>query len=143
MSNGKTQKSLIGKRYGSWVIAGHAQRVGRDLRYPCQCECGTVRMVSAITLRIGNSTHCGCKPSEKSPRLVNVETQPTPSDVQEIFNLISQGCLPPADQVSLRDGSPSWTLPTIAKILGVASPELVRHLKNAGHRFSAFGSEAA
>ena len=72
---------------------------------------------------------------EKAPRISDFELQPTPPDIQEVFNLISQGCLPPADQFSISDGAPSWTLPAIAKILGIGKGELIGHLEKAGPRF--------
>lgn len=137
MNKRSTNKIQTGHRYGNWVITGEAQRLGGDTRYPCQCTCGTERLVSAITLRNGSSTSCGCMRKEKPPRVSDFELQPTSPEVQEIFNLISQGCLPPADQFSVTDGAPSWTLPAIAKILGINKTELIEHIESAGPRFSA------
>lgn len=135
MEKKTNHKIQIGHRYGNWVITGEAQRIGGDMRYLCQCGCGTEKLVSAITLRNGSSTSCGCMRKEKAPRISDFELQPTPPDIQEVFNLISQGCLPPADQFSISDGAPSWTLPAIAKILGIQRSELIRHLEKAGPRF--------
>lgn len=129
-------KIQIGHCYGHWVIVGEAQKMGSDMRYLCQCRCGTEKLVSAITLRNGSSTSCGCMRKEKPPKISDFELQPTPPDIQEIFNLISQGCLPPADQFSIVDGAPSWTLPAIAKILGIGRSELIQHIEKAGSRFS-------
>ena len=137
MERKSAHKIQVGHRYGHWVIIGEAQRTGGDMRYLCQCGCGTEKLVSAITLRNGSSTSCGCMRKEKPPRISDFELQPTPPDIQEIFNLISQGCLPPADQFSIVDGAPSWTLPAIAKILGIGRSELIRHIEKAGPRFSA------
>jgi hypothetical protein len=61
--------------------------------------------------------------------------------VQEILKLISKGILPPADQFSIKDGAPSWTLPSIARILGIRESELIDHLVKAGSRFAAFDTE--
>ena len=135
MDKKAAHKIQVGHRYGHWVIAGEAQRIGGDMRYLCQCTCGTEKLVSAITLRNGSSTSCGCMRKEKAPRISDFELQPTPPDIQEVFNLISQGCLPPADQFSIADGAPSWTLPAIAKILGIGRGELIGHLEKAGPRF--------
>lgn len=136
MERKSAHKIQPGHRYGHWVIVGEAQRIGGDTRYQCQCTCGTERMVSAITLRNGSSTSCGCMRKEKPPRISDFELRPTPPDIQEVFNLISQGCLPPADQFSIVDGSPSWTIGAIAKILGIGKSELIRHIENAGPRFA-------
>lgn len=135
MEKKTNHKIQVGHRYGHWVIVGEAQRIGGDMRYLCQCGCGAEKLVSAITLRNGSSTSCGCMRKEKVPRISDFELQPTPPDIQEVFNLISQGCLPPADQFSISDGAPSWTLPAIAKILGINRSELIGHLEKAGPRF--------
>lgn len=137
MEKRNPQKISSGHRYGHWLIMGESQRIGGDTRYPCQCVCGKEKLVSAITLRNGSSTSCGCQRKERIPRISDFELQPTPPDIQEIFKLISEGCLPPADQFSMSDGAPAWTLPGIAKILGIAKPELLQLLRDGGSRFSA------
>lgn len=137
MEKQTTQKVSAGHRYGHWLITGAPQRIGGDTRYPCQCVCGKEKLVSAITLRNGSSTSCGCQRKDRIPKMTDFELRPTPPDIQEIFQLISEGCLPPADQFSMSDGAPAWTLPGIAKILGVAKPELLALLREGGPRFSA------
>lgn len=136
MEKKSTTKIQAGHRYGNWTIVGDAERIGGDLRYPCECSCGTRRLVSAITLRNGSSASCGCLRRERLQRVSDSESLPIPPEVQEVFHLISQGCLPPADQFSIGDGSPSWTLPAIAKILGIGRKELIEHLQSAGPRFA-------
>lgn len=128
--------SKIGHRYGHWTIIGEAERISGDLRYPCECRCGTQRLVSAITLRNGSSTSCGCLRKSRQPSGSDAESRPVSREVQEVFDLISQGCLPPADQFSIGDGAPAWTLPAIARMLGISVAELKEHLKAAGARFS-------
>ena len=135
MKTKSAQKIQIGHRYGHWVIISEAKRVGGDTRYLCQCGCGAEKLVSAITLRNGSSTSCGCQRKERPPRISDYELQPTPPEIQEIYYLISQGILPPADQFSMTDGAPSWTLPALAKILNISRHELIDHLQKAGQRF--------
>lgn len=135
MEKKSAHKIQIGHRYGNWVIVSEAQRLGGDTRYLCQCSCGAEKLVSAITLRNGSSTSCGCQRRERPPRISDFELQPTPAEIQEIFNLISAGYLPPADQFSITDGAPAWTLPTLAKIIGISRDELIGHLQRAGARF--------
>jgi hypothetical protein len=130
-------KIQAGHRYGAWVILSEAKRLGGDTRYLCRCDCGTEKLVSAITLRNGSSTSCGCQKKERAPRISDFELKPTPPEIQEIFQLINQGFLPPADQFSMMDGAPAWTLQSIACILGVGREELLRHLGGAGQRFVA------
>lgn len=143
MDKKAVSKVQIGHRYGNWTIVGDPERVAGDLRYPCECSCGTRRLVSAITLRNGSSASCGCLRRERTQKAGDAESMPIPKDVQEIFQLISQGCLPPADQFSISDGAPAWTLPAIAKVLGISRKELIDHLKSAGPRFSHGGGESA
>jgi hypothetical protein len=88
MERKSAHKIQVGHRYGHWVIIGEVQRIGGDMRYLCQCGCGTEKLVSAITLRNGSSTSCGCMRKEKPPRISDFELQPTPADIQEIFNLM-------------------------------------------------------
>ncbi len=143
MEKKASSKVQIGHRYGNWTIVGDPERIAGDLRYPCECSCGTRRLVSAITLRNGSSASCGCLRRERIQKAGDVESRPISPEVQEIFHLISQGCLPPADQFSITDGAPSWTLPAIAKLLGIGKKELVDHLKSAGPRFAHAGGEGA
>jgi hypothetical protein len=62
------------------------------------------------------------------------EGEPLDQGVQEIFNLISSGFLPPADTV-LKDGQPAWGFNTLAKIIGCEVAELSLLLKRQGARF--------
>ena len=50
-----------------------------------------------------------------------------------IFRLISAGYLPPADQMSPQDGSPAWTLESIALMVGLEIETLVGLLSQKGH----------
>lgn len=136
MESKSTPKILIGHRYGHWVITSLPQRIGGDTRYMCQCVCGTEKLVSAITLRNGSSTSCGCMRHERTTKVSHFELRPTPPEIQAVFQLISDGYLPPADQFSMIDGSPSWTLSTLAKILGIGDTELIDHLKQGRARFA-------
>lgn len=56
-----TSFSVKEERYGSWTITGPSQKVGGVYKAPCQCECGTKRLVVADNLVRGRSTNCGCK----------------------------------------------------------------------------------
>jgi hypothetical protein len=131
------QKVKIGHRYGNWRITSEAERVGGDIRYLCQCDCGTVKQISAISLRNGSSTNCGCIPKQRSRNTINFELQPTQPHIRLVLDLISQGYLPPADQFNINDGAPAWTLASLAKILGIGYQELINHLIEAGSRFNA------
>jgi hypothetical protein len=45
------------------------------------------------------------------------------------LTLISQGLLPPANSLMSEDGSPSWTLTSIALILGVNEDALIESIE--------------
>lgn len=133
------QKMEVGQQIGHWLITGNLERVGADYRYPCRCSCGSERMVSAITLRNGTSTSCGCR--KRNPeRKKEAELLPISPAAQKALNLINRGVLPPADQFSVRNGAPAWTLESIAVILGINEKELLLHLEQAGQRFFDSGS---
>ena len=52
---------LVGQRFGFWVVVKRAptNKSGKT-QWLCQCECGTLREITANSLRTGNSTSCGC-----------------------------------------------------------------------------------
>jgi hypothetical protein len=51
---------LTGQRFGRWSVLGlHSGRDG-NVRWTCECSCGTVRPVLGGSLRAGRSTSCGC-----------------------------------------------------------------------------------
>lgn len=91
------------------------------------------------SLRKGTSSSCGCQ-AKKAVRPHTWDAKSMQSETQEIFNLIAQGYLPPADQFSAIDGSPCWSLRSIAVLLGLKLDELEQQLLIAGRRFNANGS---
>lgn len=59
-------------KFGFWTVIDTApNQVSPDgtsrKRFLCQCDCGTVRPVTATQLRTGKSTSCGCKGSYLQP----------------------------------------------------------------------------
>ena len=140
MSKENTVSLDVGVKVGLWTIQGKPVKLGRDYKVPCLCECGNLREISAISLRAGHSKHCGCmqRPAKrKSESPVLTDSSRLTSQVQEELSLISQGCLPLADQFCVADGAPAWTLSSIAMILGISRSELLNHLARNGQRFSA------
>ena len=54
-------KQMENKQFGRWkVIKHHANIKRKDHHYLCICECGTQRVVSGYSLRIGDTKSCGC-----------------------------------------------------------------------------------
>jgi hypothetical protein len=135
MKSKESSQPWVGQRYGHWLITAEATRVKGDLRYPCRCDCGEERLVSAMTLRNGSSTSCGCMRSDRRSKHQDLDLLPTPPEIQRIFDLISQGLLPPADQFTSREGEPTWSFSAIAKIIGVSQDEFRELLQGVGPRF--------
>lgn len=65
-------RDLTGQQFGCWLVLRHEGRgKGKDQRWLCRCDCGTERVVSGRSLKIGSSTNCGCqrrKPLEPGMR---------------------------------------------------------------------------
>lgn len=62
----------INDKFGFWTVIDTApNQVSPDgtsrKRFLCQCDCGTLRPVTATQLRTGKSTSCGCKGSYLKP----------------------------------------------------------------------------
>lgn len=57
--------NLLGKVFGFWTVTGASTKRTRDgsLRWICTCSCGTIKDVSSILLKNGQSTSCGCSRS--------------------------------------------------------------------------------
>lgn len=126
----------VGNKVGHWLIKSGPFRVGRDLRYFCECTCGTEQKVSAISLRAGHSTSCGCQ--ERRNGQANVmpkSSEKITPEIQRELSLISAGYLPPADQFCMVDGAPTWKLTTLARLLGISKEELVTLLSKRGSQF--------
>lgn len=52
---------LTGKQFGRWkVIKFIERRKDKHLIWECHCTCGTIRAVTANSLKFGSSKSCGC-----------------------------------------------------------------------------------
>lgn len=55
----------IGERFGHWIVIDNApshRSPGGTVRkrYLCKCDCGTIKEISATSLRTGKTKSCGC-----------------------------------------------------------------------------------
>ncbi len=50
--------SLIGKRFGKWVVFAESEKRSRRRCWLCRCECGTVREIPGDALRGGRTRGC-------------------------------------------------------------------------------------
>lgn len=95
-------KINIGDKFGHWTVLKEAlNQVSPDgtsrKMYKCQCECGTIKDVSATLLRSGRSTSCGCrgsylKPNEKYQEWTVVEKAKETNSHNSQFYLCRCSC---------------------------------------------------
>lgn len=57
---------MIGRRFGRLVVLDLHDKVGREYRYVCRCDCGVEKPVSGHNLRSGNTVSCGCQAREQT-----------------------------------------------------------------------------
>ena len=136
-----TSRLKPGQVFGHWQVIRRAETDKPSDYYLCRCVCGKEKTVEGGSLRKGNSSSCGCQ-AKKAVRPPGSESKSTQPEAQHIFNLIAQGYLPPADQFSAMDGSPCWSLRSVAIMLGVKADELEQHVLAAGRRFKPDANEA-
>lgn len=63
-----TIKDLVGQKFGKLTVIGRKE----DLKYVCQCECGSVVEVRGCSLVTGHTTSCGCTTSKYGEILQDV-----------------------------------------------------------------------
>lgn len=52
---------MTGQKIGRWTILGLADRASnRSLKWHCQCDCGSIKVVIGYELRSNRSQSCGC-----------------------------------------------------------------------------------
>lgn len=127
-------KLSVGDTVGIWTVVGEMGKEGKVNVFPCRCACGTERAVAAISLWNGNSQSCGCDKQ-------NADLRPTKdpkisAHLQPIFDLISEGRLPPADGLAVQGDGPTWTLKSMAKVIGITENQLIQHLNRSPPRFA-------
>jgi hypothetical protein len=131
----ETKKKLgVGDQAGHWTIAGEKKRQGSGYVFPCRCVCGKEETIAAILLWNGQSTSCGCQSFRLAPS-TRPENSISPA-TQAVLQFISEGRLPPADGWAMQGHEPTWTLRSIAKILGLSQTELMDLLMQGDPRFA-------
>ena len=56
---------LTGMRFGRWTVLGRAPS-DKEVKWLCQCDCGTERAVLERNLKAGKSSSCGCLTRERA-----------------------------------------------------------------------------
>lgn len=52
--------NIKGQRFDRWLVLEKVKQECGESRWICQCDCGTIREVTQISLRRGTSKSCGC-----------------------------------------------------------------------------------
>jgi hypothetical protein len=82
---------LTGKKFNRWTVFNRVDNRNRDACYLCHCECGTVRIVFATSLKSGKSRSCGCY--KRDQKIKNNSGKGT--RLYNIWSYIKQRCLNP------------------------------------------------
>ena len=61
-----TRKSIIGRRFGRYVVIDRLELIGTNRMLFCRCDCGAEKSASYSSLVSGRTKSCGCLRSEKS-----------------------------------------------------------------------------
>ena len=53
-------QDLSGQRFGRLVVIERAENVGKRTMWKCKCDCGSICIKEAHSLKIGETQSCGC-----------------------------------------------------------------------------------
>jgi len=104
----------IGKRYGRLVVIGQTEKdkYGHKV-FCCTCECGSTHFATAVNIKSGRTSSCGCLKSELRIRL-NTTHGDTIGGKQtseyQIYTKILQRCMNPNDRGYHRYGARGITV---------------------------------
>lgn len=124
----------VGDTVGLWTVIGEMTKKQKKNFYPCRCACGTEMSVPATALTNETALSCGCE--KAGVGAIQAEQLKVRPHLQSLFDLISQGRLPPADGMSVQGQEPNWNLESIAKLIGISEEQLIEHLKDTPARFT-------
>ncbi len=57
-NNMRVKKEIEGQRFGMWYVIAYTDKKKPGRHYICRCDCGTVKIIVAISLRAGRTTKC-------------------------------------------------------------------------------------
>lgn len=53
---------MVGQIFNQWTIVGESQHNNGKIYFPCECSCGTKKLVYGYSLKTGKTKSCGCNP---------------------------------------------------------------------------------
>ncbi len=66
--SGRQAVDMTGERFGRWTVIEKVPKpqfsASTSAFWRCRCDCGTEKIVSATSLRCGDSQSCGCYRTE-------------------------------------------------------------------------------
>ena len=123
----------IGQKIGEWTVLEEPQRKSTGFSVLCECVCGQQKWVELGSLKKGVSKSCGCQSRRnKSPGRPAGSDEPT-AEAELLLALIAKQELLPADQFTLADGVPTWTLNSFALMLGTDPDSLIAYIIKNGN----------
>ena len=60
-------QDLTGHTFGAWTVVGYAGKSQALTAWLCECTCGTLRRITAGSLRAGRTQSCGCQRRRTNP----------------------------------------------------------------------------
>lgn len=68
----KLTKDLIGQKFGQLTVLQRVSDIGEQIKWLCQCECGTKTIVTGGNLKSGHTTSCGCIHSKGEKKIRDI-----------------------------------------------------------------------
>lgn len=67
-----TRLNLKGKQFNRWTVLEFDRVYNKNSYWKCKCECGTIKSISGMSLKKGDSTSCGCYQKEVAKKVGKV-----------------------------------------------------------------------
>lgn len=84
---------LRGQKFGRWTVLEEAGRKCGGVLWRCQCDCGTIREVTATHLRAKNSVSCGCYSKE-----IHTKHRKSRGSIYHVWQCMKDRCFNPNAQ---------------------------------------------
>ena len=89
----KLKYNLVGERYGRLLVVERAENINQRVRWICKCDCGNSVIVSAHSLRGGDTKSCGCLKKEQDKKNLTPPThRKTNTRLYNIYHNMKQRC---------------------------------------------------
>lgn len=66
IKKGNNGNNLKGKRFGRLIVIEDVGRKNGHILWKCECDCGTIKNITAMSLASGKCNSCGCLQKEKA-----------------------------------------------------------------------------